>query len=123
MERNEWTIRKAYEPKEIATFIDNVFELWEIRGKIGKQDGITFIVHSNEQNHAIPHVHAQYGEYEISIAIESGEVLAGNLPKKNQKVAIEWVLSHQAKLLSDWSNYSLSAVSNMTQSMIGVDWK
>ena len=123
MEHKEWIIRKEFEPKEIVQFVNDVFELFEIRGKVGKQDGITFIVHSNEQNHTIPHVHAQYGEYEVSIAIESGEVLAGNLPSKNLKKAIKWVLGHQTKLQSDWSNYSLSAISHMTQSMIGVDCK
>ena len=123
MEHKEWAIRKNIEPQEIVKFIDDVFEILEIRGKVGKQAGITFIVHSNEQNHAIPHVHAQYGEFEVSIAIETGEVLAGNLPKKNLKKAIEWVLSNRDKLQSDWNTYSLSAISNTTQSMIGVDWK
>lgn len=123
MEHKEWAIRKNFEPQEIVKFIDDVFEILEIRGKVGKQAGITFIVHSNEQNHAIPHVHAQYGEFEVSIAIETGEVLAGNLPKKNLKKAIEWVLSNRDKLQSDWNTYSLSAISNTTQSMIGVDWK
>ncbi len=123
MEHKEWAIRKNIEPQEIVKFIDDVFEILEIRGKVGKQAGITFIVHSNEQNHAIPHVHAQYGEFEVSIAIETGEVLAGNLPKQNLKKAIEWVLSNRDKLQSDWNTYSLSAISNTTQSMIGVDWK
>ncbi len=122
MEHKEWIIRKVLEPKEIVEFITKVFELLEIRGKVGKQNGITFIVHSNEQNHTIPHVHARYGEYEISIAIETGEVLAGNLPNKNQKIAIEWVLNHKEKLLSDWETYSLSAISSTTKSMIGVEW-
>ena len=117
----EWMIKRLNEPKEIISFLEEVFEITEIRGLVGKVKGISFVVHSNEQNHCIPHVHAKYGKYEISIAIESGEVLAGNLPSKNQKKAIDWVLSNKKKLLSDWNNYSLSAVSNHTQSMIGAD--
>ena len=117
----DWMIKRLIIPGEIKHFIEEVFEIYEIRGLVGKENGISFVVHSNEHNHSIPHVHAKYGKYEISIAIESGEVLAGNLPRKNQKIAREWVLTNQTKLLSDWNNYSMSAISNLTKSMIGAD--
>jgi hypothetical protein len=35
----------------------------------------------NEQ-HSLPHIHAKYAEFEASISIEDGEILAGELPKK-----------------------------------------
>jgi hypothetical protein len=117
----EWIIKRLKEPIDIVEFINQVFELYEIRGQVGRINGISFIVHSNEQNHSIPHIHAKYGEYEISVAIITGEILAGNLPKKNRKIAVDWVLNHKKQLLSDWNNYSLSAKSKMTASLIGVD--
>lgn len=123
MEHKEWIIRKIFEPQEIVEFIDSVFDLVEIRAIVGKLNGISFVVHSNEQNHNIPHVHAQYGEYEISIAIESGEVLAGNIPPQNLKRAVKWVKKNKEKLLSAWKDYALSANSSTTKSLIGVDWK
>lgn len=105
-------------PKEIEEFFVTVFEIVRVRRLVIKVDEISFIVHSNEQNHHIPHIHAKYGKYEVSIAIESGKVLAGNLPPKNQKKAVKWVLNNKKKLLSDWKDYALSASSITSASRI-----
>ena len=36
----------------------------------------------DNQYHNLPHIHAKYAEFEVSISIESGEILAGELPRK-----------------------------------------
>lgn len=110
----EYIATKCAFPSEIIDFLDNVFEIREIRKSVGRENGVVFEIRTNEQNHSIPHVHASYGEYNISIGIESGTVLAGNLPKKNQKMAISWVISHKEKLLNNWKNIAISAISNIT---------
>ena len=115
----EWLIAKLQSPKEIIDFLDDVFEIMEIRRKVGEIVSVEFSVRSNEGNHAIPHVHAAYGEDNISIAIESGEILAGNLPGKKQKKAVEWVMSHQQQLLNQWKEFAISAVSHTTKSRLG----
>jgi hypothetical protein len=40
--------------------------------------GIVVTMYSSD--HAPPHFHARYGEYEAQIAIDTGEPLAGGLP-------------------------------------------
>lgn len=77
-------------PKEIIEFMDNIFEIHKIRGTVGNVNGVYFHVRTNEQNHVLPHIHAKYGEYWISIEINSGKILDGNLPNKQQKKAVEW---------------------------------
>jgi len=42
-------------------------------------------------DHPPPHVHAKYGEYEDLIIINSGEIHVGDLPRKQRKIAIEYV--------------------------------
>lgn len=106
------------EPKEIISFLDSIFEIYQIRARVGRQNGVVFEIRTNEQNHTLPHVHAAYGEYSISIDIMSGKILAGNLPKKNQKAAVNWVCTHQDKLLNDWKNIAISAVSTMTETRL-----
>lgn len=64
------------------------------------------------------HVHAEYGKYSVSIEIETGKILAGNLPKKNQKMAVKWVLEHKDKLLNDWGNIAITAETSMTRSRL-----
>lgn len=108
-------------PYEIVEFMRNIFLIYEIRGKVGSQYGVKFIVHSVEQNHVVPHIHAEYGEYQISIAIADQKILAGNLPQKQQKVAQQWVREHREELLSKWSSMAISAISSMTRS--GLDWE
>lgn len=107
MPRSEFYSDVLCIPIEICDFFIEVFDLYEIRGTVGSQEGIRFSVRTNENNHSIPHVHAKYGEHEISIAIETAEVLAGNLPKKQEKKAQEWVISNKQKLLLDWRNIAL----------------
>lgn len=72
-------------PTDILEFIHNTFDLYEIRGRVEQDYGVLFEVRSKETNHNIPHIHASYGEFQISISIMDGNILAGNLPKKQQK--------------------------------------
>lgn len=113
-----WEIESFKYPDEIRRFMTDVFEILNIRGQVDYVNGIKFTIHANETNHSSPHVHAKYGEYEISIAIETGEVLVGNLPAKNQKKAIEWVKNNKGKLLTEWNNIAISAISVGTKSML-----
>ena len=119
--RKDWIIVKHKIPQEIAAFLEDAFYIMEIRQRVGEYKGITFQVHSREQNHSIPHVHASYGEFEISIAIEDGKILCGNLPAKRAKLAAEWVKSNREKLLADWKDYALSATAIMTKSLINTE--
>ena len=90
----------------------------EIRGSVGNCNGVKFVIHSNESNHSIPHVHAEYGEYGISIAIMDGTILAGNLPQRNQRTAVDWVIKHRDELLGKWNTLSIHGISKLTKSML-----
>ena len=114
----EYIIDNLSYPREIMGFLDSIFEIYEIRGCVGKVNGIKFIVRSKEKCHSSPHVHAEYGEHKISIDIITGKVRSGNLPKKNQKMAIDWVKAHRHRLLNDWNNMAISAISTLTKSNI-----
>ena len=53
-------------------------------------------------DHPPPHFHAQYGEYEVVIVIESRMVLEGSFPRRALGLVIEWAELHQRELLADW---------------------
>ncbi len=105
-------------PKEIRDFLYQVFEIYDIRGYVGNCNGIKFEIRTKETNHALPHVHAEYAEFNISIEIATGKILAGNLPRKNEKMAVDWVLANKEKLLNEWSNIAISATSNLTKTRL-----
>jgi len=48
------------------------------------------------------HIHAEYGEYECSIAIADGSVLAGSFPQSKMKLVQAWIEIHREDLLADW---------------------
>ena len=116
----QYILAKRSLPLDIASFLDSVFEICEMRGRVGQAGSIKFEVRSKEQNHTIPHVHAVCNEFNISIAIETGEVLTGNLPGKNKKIAVQWVSDHKESLLSTWHSFAFSAKTSMSGSAIGL---
>jgi len=56
----------------------------------------------DDKKHSCPHVHAEYGEYVASIAIEDGTVLSGDLPRSKMKLVQAWIEIHKEDLLADW---------------------
>ncbi len=52
-------------------------------------------------DHAPPHFHAKYGDYEITVEIETG-VIDGKFPPRALRHVLEWRELHQAELMKDW---------------------
>ena len=53
-------------------------------------------------DHAPPHFHAKYGEYEITVCIHTG-VVEGKFPKRALHHVLEWYEFHQEELLENWA--------------------
>jgi hypothetical protein len=60
------------------------------------------IVYMNWADHPLPHFHARYGDYEITVEIQTG-VVRGVFPKRALRAVLEWLDLHQDELLADWS--------------------
>ncbi|MGC9393341.1 MAG: DUF4160 domain-containing protein [Anaerolineae bacterium] len=56
----------------------------------------------DNQHHHSPHIHAKYAEFEASIGIIDGEILAGQLPRKQLRLVQAWIELHQDELLANW---------------------
>ena len=56
----------------------------------------------DNKKHSRPHIHAEYGEHEASIAIDDGSVLSGSLPPSKLKLVQAWIEIHREDLLVDW---------------------
>ena len=50
----------------------------------------------------MPHIHAKYAEFEASIGIGDGEVLAGELPRKQLRLVQAWIELRRDELIADW---------------------
>jgi len=45
---------------------------------------------------------AYYGEHEAIIAIQTLEIMEGNLPKRALAMVLEWAVAHRQELMDDW---------------------
>jgi uncharacterized protein DUF4160 len=62
-------------------------------------------------DHSPSHFHAEYGNYKAMIAIESGDVLEGDMPKKQLKLIQAWAILHEDELLENFKGLSKLPVS------------
>lgn len=53
------------------------------------------------EKHNKPHIHVQYAEYEATFDFE-GNMLAGNLPKKQTSMVEAWIGIHNEELKALW---------------------
>jgi hypothetical protein len=56
----------------------------------------------DNKQHNLPHIHVKYAEFEGVFAIESGDMLAGELPKKQTRLVQAWIELHSEELMADW---------------------
>lgn len=53
------------------------------------------------REHGVPHFHAVYGEYKITVEMESGKV-RGAFPARAERLVLEWAELHTQELLENW---------------------
>ena len=59
------------------------------------------VIRMHYRDHAPPHFHAEYGEYEISVQIESG-IVEGKFPRRALSAVLEWHQLHRQGLGRNW---------------------
>lgn len=62
---------------------------------------IRMFVETGERHHR-PHFHAYYQGHVGIIALDPVESLAGNLPQKQQRLAVAWAEIHEVELRGCW---------------------
>ncbi len=66
---------------------------------------LIYLYRELDAQHKTPHIHALYGEYEMSIAFD-GEIIVGDFPKKQRKLVEAWVALHEDELKAAWKAYN-----------------
>ena len=68
--------------------------------RISEFFGIAIYMYYKE--HAPPHFHAIYAQYDAAIGIDPIEVMEGNLPQRVQSLVFEWAAMYQDELRANW---------------------
>jgi hypothetical protein len=54
------------------------------------------------EKYHLAHIHVKYAEFTATMNINDGEILAGNLPRKQLRLVQAWIELHQDELMADW---------------------
>ena len=54
------------------------------------------------QDYPLPHFFASYSGHEANVAIETGELIEGDLPANAARLVREWALAHRDELEDNW---------------------
>lgn len=82
-----------------------ILPLLRVEAKVGKCDNLTFEVRTKENGHNKPHIHVSTSAASLSIAIETGEILAqsGSIRERNIEKARDWIFQNQNFLKAKWN--------------------
>jgi hypothetical protein len=59
------------------------------------------VVYMLYDDHRPPHFHAEYGEYRVTVEINSG-IVEGKFPRRALGALLEWYSTYRQQLLEDW---------------------
>jgi hypothetical protein len=59
------------------------------------------------RDHPPPHFHAHYQGFEALVSIDTGEVIAGELPTAIRRVLKGWTEDRRAELMANWERARL----------------
>ncbi len=68
--------------------------------RISEFFGIVVTMYYND--HAPPHFHAKYAEHEVTLEIDTLDVLSGELPRRATALVREWAAMHRTELMQAW---------------------
>ena len=84
--------------------------------RISEFFGIIVAMYYND--HAPPHFHAIYAEHQVTLNIETLEILEGSLPRRALSMVLEWAEEHRQELRNNWDlarqNLPLERVAPLT---------
>jgi hypothetical protein len=98
-------VKRSPETGEVTTWLQNAtkYKTGAYMPTISMFYGILILMYFyDNKRHNVPHIHAEYGEYHVTLAINDGSVLAGNLPRQKMKLVQAWMEIHKEDLLADW---------------------
>ncbi len=72
------------------------------------------IIYMYFKDHAPPHFHVKYNEFNAIISIEDFAITQGKLPAKAIGLVIEWATLHQEELMKNWKSLSESDTISFT---------
>ena len=71
--------------------------------EIARFYGLIVKMYLRSKDHNPPHIHILYGEYAGVYELDPPQMVEGDLPRRAQNLAMEWIKQNQAALLEIWN--------------------
>ena len=72
--------------------------------------GIIIKMYFQKAEHEPPHFHATYNEYEAEICIQTGDIIAGKLPRRISHLVKKWSEIHRAEIQKIWDSQKFNKI-------------
>jgi hypothetical protein len=59
--------------------------------------------HQDFARHNLSHIHTEYQDAEAVLSIPDGQLLAGDLPRRQKKMVEDWIALHNDELVCEWN--------------------
>lgn len=57
---------------------------------------------SDNKQHKLPHIHAEFAGERAVFNIVDGELISGSIPSKKTRLVQAWIEIHREELMADW---------------------
>ena len=64
---------------------------------------IVYLYFYDNKEHKVPHIHATYQEHKCVFSIETGEIIAGEIPNNKSRLVQAWIEIHRDELMANWT--------------------
>ncbi len=64
--------------------------------------GIIIRMYFAPREHYPPHIHAYYQDYKVTMKIQDGEIIEGQVPSRQLRMIQAWIEIHRDELQADW---------------------
>jgi hypothetical protein len=64
---------------------------------------LVYLYWLDTRQHHLPHIHAMYAGDEAVFSIETGDVIDGQLPRRQTRFVQAWIEIRREELMADWS--------------------
>lgn len=62
------------------------------------------IIYMYFNEHPPAHFHVKYNEFRAQIAIQTLEIMEGELPPRQARLVMDWAKLHQQELMDNWNS-------------------
>lgn len=102
----DYNVRNAFNFESIQKHFSElgIIDLWTKNSFLIEGLGYKFEIRFAEDIHQMAHFHVSKADYSASVSIPDADIMAGNLPRYEEKKVVSWALQNMDKIIKMWND-------------------